>query len=83
MNPARPVRPPRADQIRAAEIIATPPTLGFGLGAYLDQRQSLSQMPVVMAAVIIILTVGIGIELLVLRPAERRILRARGRVVGR
>jgi NitT/TauT family transport system permease protein len=68
--------------LMAAEIIATSPTLGFGLGAYLNQGQSLSQMPTVMAAIIIILVVGIGIELLIFRPAERRILRARGLAVG-
>ena len=68
--------------LMAAEIIATSPTLGFGLGAYLNQGQSLSQMPTVMAAIILILVVGIGIELLVFRPAERRILRARGLAVG-
>ncbi len=68
--------------LMAAEIIATSPTLGFGLGAYLNQGQSLSSMPTVMAAIIVILVVGIGIELLVFRPAERRILRARGLAVG-
>lgn len=68
--------------LMAAEIIATSPTLGFGLGAYLNQGQSLSQMPTVMAAIIVILVVGVGIELLVFRPAERRILRARGLAVG-
>ena len=35
-------------------------------------------MPTVMAAIVLILVVGIGVELLVFRPAERRILRARG-----
>jgi NitT/TauT family transport system permease protein len=68
--------------LMAAEIIATSPTLGFGLGAYLDQGQSLSQMSTVMAAILLILVVGIGIELLVFRPAERRILRARGLTTG-
>ena len=68
--------------LMAAEIIATSPSLGFGLGAYLNQGQSLSQMPSVMAAIILILLVGVGIELLVFRPAERRILRARGLGTG-
>jgi NitT/TauT family transport system permease protein len=68
--------------LMAAEIIATSPSLGFGLGAYLDQGQSLSDMPSVMAAIILILLVGVGIELLVFRPAERRILQARGLATG-
>jgi NitT/TauT family transport system permease protein len=68
--------------LMAAEIIATSPSLGFGLGAYLNQGQALSDMASVMAAIILILIVGIGIELLVFRPAERRILQARGLATG-
>ena len=68
--------------LMAAEIIATSPSLGFGLGAYLNQGQSLSQMPTVMAAIILILVVGVGVELLAFRPAERRVLRARGLATG-
>ncbi|GAA4779715.1 ABC transporter permease [Actinomycetospora chlora] len=68
--------------LMAAEIIATSPTLGFGLGAYLHEGQSLSDMPTVIAAIILILVVGVGIELLVFRPLERRILRARGLASG-
>ena len=64
--------------LMAAEIIATSPTLGFGLGAYLHEGQSLSDMSTVIAAIALILVVGIGIELLVFRPVERRVLRARG-----
>ena len=64
--------------LMAAEIIATSPSLGFGLGAYLQQGQSLSDMPTVIAAIVLILVVGVGIELLVFRPVERRVLRARG-----
>ena len=68
--------------LMAAEIIATSPSLGFGLGAYLNQGQSLSDMPSVIAAIILILIVGIGVELIAFRPAERRILRARGLATG-
>ena len=64
--------------LMAAEIIATSPSLGFGLGAYLNEGQALSDMPSVIAAIILILIVGIGIELLFFRPAELRVLRARG-----
>jgi NitT/TauT family transport system permease protein len=68
--------------LMAAEIIATSPSLGFGLGAYLNRGQSLSDMPSVMAAIILILIVGIGVELIAFRPAERRILAARGLATG-
>ncbi len=68
--------------LMAAEIIATSPSLGFGLGAYLNQGESLSDMPSVMAAILLILIVGIGVELIAFRPAERRILRARGLATG-
>ncbi len=68
--------------LMAAEIIATSPSLGFGLGAYLNQGESLSDMPSVIAAIILILIVGIGVELIAFRPAERRILKARGLATG-
>jgi NitT/TauT family transport system permease protein len=64
--------------LMAAEIIATSPQLGKGLGALLDQGKSLSDMPTVIAAIFLILLVGVGIELLVFRPLERSVLRARG-----
>lgn len=64
--------------LMAAEIIAAGPLLGFGLGAYLKQGSDFSNMPGVIAAIFLILVVGIGIELLVFRPIERRVLRARG-----
>jgi NitT/TauT family transport system permease protein len=64
--------------LMAAEIIAAGPLLGFGLGAYLKQGSDFSDMPTVIAAIFLILIVGIGIELLVFRPVERRVLRARG-----
>ena len=64
--------------LMAAEIIASGPLLGFGLGAYLKQGSDFNDMPTVIAAIFLILVVGIGIELLVFRPIERRVLRARG-----
>jgi NitT/TauT family transport system permease protein len=64
--------------LMAAEIIASSPALGLGLGQFLHNGQSLNDMPMVIAAIGLILAVGIGIELLVFRPAERRVLRARG-----
>jgi NitT/TauT family transport system permease protein len=64
--------------LMAAEIIATSPQLGIGLGAYLKQGSDVNSMPAVIAAIFLILLVGIGIELLFFRPLERRVLRARG-----
>ncbi|HJQ47861.1 MAG TPA: ABC transporter permease [Amycolatopsis sp.] len=64
--------------LMAAEIIATSPLLGKGLGAYLDDGRNLSQIETVLAATALILLVGVGIELLVFRPLERAVLRARG-----
>jgi NitT/TauT family transport system permease protein len=64
--------------LMAAEIIAAGPLLGFGLGAYLKEGSDFNDMPSVIAAIFLILIVGIGIELLVFRPVERRVLRARG-----
>ncbi len=68
--------------LMAAEIIASGPLLGFGLGAYLKEGSDFSDMPEVIAAIFLILVVGIGIELLVFRPVERRVLRARGLALG-
>jgi NitT/TauT family transport system permease protein len=64
--------------LMAAEIIAAGPLLGVGLGAYLEEGSNLNSMPMVIAAIFLILLVGIGIELLIFRPIERRVLRARG-----
>ncbi len=64
--------------LMAAEIIVSSPQLGLGLGQFLRNGQSLNDMPTVTAAIMLILAVGIGIELLVFRPVERRVLRARG-----
>ena len=64
--------------LMAAEIIATSPQLGVGLGAYLKQGSDFNSIPGVIAAIFLILLVGVGIELLVFRPLERRILQARG-----
>jgi NitT/TauT family transport system permease protein len=68
--------------LMAAEIIAAGPLLGFGLGAYLKEGSDFNNMPAVIAAIFLILIVGIGIELLVFRPIERRVLRTRGLALG-
>ncbi|WUD72557.1 ABC transporter permease [Streptomyces sp. NBC_00510] len=64
--------------LMAAELIATSPDLGVGLGQLLEQGRELSDMPSVLAAILLILIVGIGIELLVFAPLERSVLRSRG-----
>jgi sulfonate transport system permease protein len=64
--------------LMAAELIAQSPDLGTGLGAYLNEGSNFNDMPTVLAAIFLILLVGIGIELLVFRPIERAVLRARG-----
>ena len=52
--------------------------LGVGLGQLLENARTNSDMPDVLSAILLILVVGIGIELLVFRPVERRVLRSRG-----
>ena len=64
--------------LMAAEIIATSPQLGIGLGTYLKHGSDFNSMPGVIAAIFLILLVGVGIELLGFRPIERRVLRTRG-----
>lgn len=64
--------------LMAAEIIAAGPALGIGLGAYLKNGSDYNDIAGVFSAILLILVVGIGIELLIFRPLERRVLRARG-----
>ncbi|CAM4059164.1 ABC transporter permease [Kibdelosporangium persicum] len=64
--------------LMAAELIAQSPDLGLGLGAYLNEGSNFNDMPTVITAILLILLVGIGIDLLVFRPIERAVLRTRG-----
>lgn len=64
--------------LMAAELIAFSPTLGIGLGQLLQQGRELSDMPTVMASILLILLVGVVVELCVFAPLERRVLRQRG-----
>jgi NitT/TauT family transport system permease protein len=64
--------------LMAAELIATSPDLGKGLGQYLHDGMSLSDISLVFAGIILIFVVGVGIELLVFRPLENSVLRSRG-----
>ncbi|MET8950270.1 ABC transporter permease [Streptomyces sp. NPDC004393] len=67
--------------LMAAEIIASSPDLGIGLGALLENGRNASSMSMVFEAVILILIVGIAIDLLIFSPLERWVLRSRGLLV--
>ncbi|MFJ7899797.1 ABC transporter permease [Streptomyces sp. NPDC096198] len=67
--------------LMAAEIIASSPDLGIGLGALLENGRNASSMSMVFEAVLLILTVGIAIDLLIFSPLERWVLRSRGLLV--
>lgn len=64
--------------LMAAEIIASSPDLGVGLGQLLEQGRETSSMSMVFLAIVLILTVGIAIDLLIFSPLERWVLRGRG-----
>ncbi|RLK55230.1 ABC transporter permease [Actinokineospora cianjurensis] len=64
--------------LMAAELIASSPELGDGLGQFLHNGMSLFDMPMVITGIILILFVGVGIELLVFAPVEKITLNARG-----
>ncbi|MFF8586190.1 ABC transporter permease [Streptomyces althioticus] len=67
--------------LMAAEIIASFPDLGVGLGQLLENGRNASDMAMVFEAILLILTVGIAIDLLIFSPLERRVLRTRGLLV--
>ncbi|MFJ5678574.1 ABC transporter permease [Streptomyces sp. NPDC093097] len=67
--------------LMAAELIVSAPDLGTGLGQLLEQGRELQDMSWVLSAILLILIVGIGIELLIFAPIERRVLRSRGLLV--
>ncbi|MCX5375161.1 ABC transporter permease [Streptomyces sp. NBC_00091] len=67
--------------LMAAEIIASSPDLGLGLGQLLENGRNNIDLPGVFLAIILILVVGIAIDLLIFSPLERRVLRTRGLLV--
>ncbi|MFJ6686443.1 ABC transporter permease [Streptomyces werraensis] len=69
--------------LMAAEIIASSPDLGVGLGQLLENGRNNSSMSQVFLAILLILCVGIAIDLLIFSPLERRVLRGRGLLAGR
>ncbi|MFI5978412.1 ABC transporter permease [Streptomyces sp. NPDC051452] len=68
--------------LMAAEIIASSPDLGLGLGQLLENGRDNSDMPGVFLAILLILLVGIAVEWLAFGPLERRVLRTRGLAPG-
>ncbi|MFG2193436.1 ABC transporter permease [Streptomyces sp. NPDC048639] len=64
--------------LMAAEIIASSPDLGLGLGQLLENGRNNADMAGVFLAIILILIVGIAIDLLIFSPLERWVLRNRG-----
>ncbi|MEV3860184.1 ABC transporter permease [Streptomyces sp. NPDC050095] len=64
--------------LMAAELIASSPELGLGLGQLLEGARSYQDMPLVLAAIVEILAVGIVVDLLLFAPVERRVMRNRG-----
>jgi NitT/TauT family transport system permease protein len=67
--------------LMAAEIIASFPDLGVGLGQLLENGRNASDMSMVFEAIQLILIVGIAIDLLIFSPLERWVLRSRGLMV--
>ncbi|MFE9249712.1 ABC transporter permease [Streptomyces sp. NPDC007088] len=67
--------------LMAAEIIASSPDLGIGLGQLLENGRTNSSMSMVFLAILLILIVGIAIDLLIFSPLERHVLRSRGLLV--
>lgn len=67
--------------LMAAEIIASSPDLGVGLGQLLENGRNASSMSMVFLAIFLILFVGIAIDLLIFSPVERWVLRSRGLLV--
>ncbi|MFF1907694.1 ABC transporter permease [Kitasatospora sp. NPDC058218] len=64
--------------LMAAELVASSPDLGLGLGRYLENQRESASMSGVLLGIILILFVGIAIDLLLFAPLERRVLRNRG-----
>ncbi|GAA2836530.1 ABC transporter permease [Kitasatospora paracochleata] len=67
--------------LMAAELIASSPDLGLGLGRYLENQREFSDMSGVLLGILLILFVGVAIDLLFFSPLERRVLRSRGLLV--
>jgi NitT/TauT family transport system permease protein len=69
--------------LMAAEIIASSPDLGVGLGQLLEHGRNNSSMSQVFLAIFLILLVGVAVDLLIFSPLERWVLRGRGLLAAR
>ena len=63
--------------LMAAELIASSPDLGVGLGRYLENMRESSDMAGVFLGILLILFVGIAIDQIIFSPLERWVLRSR------
>ncbi|BDZ65603.1 sulfate ABC transporter permease [Agromyces mangrovi Wang et al. 2018] len=68
--------------VLAAEIIAVGGSLGTGVGALLQQSREVTDLAGVLGAILVILAIGIAVELALLAPVQRRVLRGRGLAPG-
>ncbi|SFE87692.1 NitT/TauT family transport system permease protein [Actinacidiphila alni] len=68
--------------LMAAELIASSPDLGVGLGRYLENMREGSDMAGVFLGILLILFVGIAIDQIIFSPLERWVLRSRGLTAG-
>lgn len=64
--------------LMAAELIASNPALGPGLGQMLDNARSLGDLALVLGSILVILLVGVLVERLAFAPMRNRTLRNRG-----
>ncbi|WNI18508.1 ABC transporter permease [Actinacidiphila sp. ITFR-21] len=64
--------------LMAAELIASSPDLGVGLGRYLENMREGSDMAGVFLGILLILLVGIAVDQIIFSPLERWVLRSRG-----
>jgi NitT/TauT family transport system permease protein len=69
--------------LMAAELIASSPALGIGLGQALENARDQQDMPTVLATILLILFIGVCVELVVFSPLERHVLRSRGLLTDR
>jgi NitT/TauT family transport system permease protein len=64
--------------LMAAELIAVSPALGLGVGQLLDVGRQLGDMSLVIAAILLILVIGVFVERVIFSPIRNRTLRKRG-----
>ena len=64
--------------LMAAELIAVSPALGLGVGQLLDVGRQLGDMSLVIAAILLILVIGVFVERIIFAPLRNRTLKRRG-----